>query len=34
MTQPGRKIFVSYRRIDHVDFVERIRDWFVMRYGR
>lgn len=30
----SRKIFVNYRRADHRDFVERIRDWFVMRYGR
>lgn len=30
----SRKIFVNYRRSDNRDFVERIRDWFVMRYGR
>ncbi|HEX2906152.1 MAG TPA: toll/interleukin-1 receptor domain-containing protein [Phototrophicaceae bacterium] len=29
-----RKIFISYRRNDHPDFVERIRDWFLLRYGR
>jgi hypothetical protein len=29
-----RKIFVSYRRVDNADFVERIRDWFMQRYGR
>ncbi|MBC7814114.1 MAG: toll/interleukin-1 receptor domain-containing protein, partial [Burkholderiales bacterium] len=32
--QPERKVFVSYRRIDNPDFVERIRDWFMQRYGR
>ncbi len=26
-------IFISYRRGDEQDFVERIRDWFVQRYG-
>lgn len=31
---PKRKIFMSYRRADSPDFVERIRDWFVLRYGR
>jgi hypothetical protein len=31
---PKRKIFMSYRRVDFPDFVERIRDWFVGRYGR
>lgn len=31
---PPRKIFISYRRSDHPDFVERIRDWFSWRYGR
>ena len=30
----ARKIFISYRRDDHPDFVERIRDWFIMRYER
>jgi hypothetical protein len=29
-----RKIFLSYRRADHPDFVERIRDWFAWKYGR
>jgi hypothetical protein len=29
-----RKIFVNYRRTDNPDFVERIRDWFIQRYGR
>jgi tetratricopeptide (TPR) repeat protein len=29
-----RKIFISYRHDDHADFVERIRDWFIMKYGR
>ncbi len=29
-----RKIFINYRRADNTDFVERIRDWFVLRYGR
>src|SRR5512145_1622371 len=29
-----RRIFISYRRHDHPDFVERIRDWFLLRYGR
>lgn len=33
-THPPRKIFISYRRSDHPDFVERIRDWFSWRYGR
>lgn len=32
--KPKHKLFVNYRRSDHPDFVERIRDWFVMRYGR
>lgn len=31
---PRRNIFMSYRRADSPDFVERIRDWFVLRYGR
>lgn len=31
---PPRKIFISYRRNDNPDFVERIRDWFSWRYGR
>jgi hypothetical protein len=31
---PKRKIFLSYRRADHPDFVERIRDWFAWQYGR
>lgn len=36
MTETGksRKIFVNYRRVDNPDFVERIRDWFISRYGR
>ncbi len=34
MSNSVRKIFISYRRDDHPDFVERIRDWFVIRYGR
>ena len=29
-----RKIFISYRRSDNPDFVDRIRDWFIHRYGR
>ncbi|MCA0455943.1 MAG: toll/interleukin-1 receptor domain-containing protein [Chloroflexi bacterium] len=29
-----RKIFISYRRADNPDFVERIRDWFAWKYGR
>jgi len=35
-TKPARKrrIFINYRRSDNTDFVERIRDWFVLRYGR
>ena len=33
MGQP-RKIFISYRRSDNPDFVDRIRDWFIQRYGR
>jgi len=31
---PKRKIFISYRRADNPDFVERIRDWFAWKYGR
>ncbi|HVU09965.1 MAG TPA: tetratricopeptide repeat protein, partial [Phototrophicaceae bacterium] len=31
---PQRKIFISYRRQDNAEFVERIRDWFIMKYGR
>lgn len=31
---PKRKIFINYRRSDHPDFVERVRDWFLLRYGR
>lgn len=31
---PKRKIFISYRRADSPDFVERIRDWFAWKYGR
>ena len=34
MPIPQRKIFISYRRQDHGDFVERIRDWFIHQYGR
>lgn len=34
MVAPQRKIFISYRRQDFPEFVERIRDWFIMRYGR
>lgn len=34
MTQQVRRVFISYRRADNVDFVERIRDWFIQRYGR
>lgn len=34
MSHPPLKIFISYRRADHADFVERIRDWFVVRYQR
>jgi hypothetical protein len=33
-TYPKRKIFINYRHIDHPDFVERLRDWFALRYGR
>lgn len=33
-TYPKRKIFINYRHHDHPDFVERIRDWFALRYGR
>lgn len=33
-TKPKRNIFISYRRADHPDFVERIRDWFAWKYGR
>jgi TIR domain len=29
-----RRIFISYRRADNPDFVERIRDWFAWKYGR
>ena len=29
-----RKIFISYRRADNPDFADRIRDWFINRYGR
>ena len=32
--KPSRKIFISYRRADNPDFVERIRDWFAWKYGR
>jgi hypothetical protein len=31
---PKRKIFISYRRADNPDFVERVRDWFAWKYGR
>lgn len=31
---PNRRIFINYRRTDHPDFVERIRDWFAWKYGR
>src|SRR4051794_24107154 len=34
MATPPRKIFISYRRQDHPEFVERIRDWLIMKYGR
>src|SRR5579862_5257707 len=34
MASPQRKIFISYRRQDNAEFVERIRDWFIMKYGR
>jgi len=34
MTQPTRKIFISYRQADNADFVYRIRDWLIQRYGR
>lgn len=33
-TSIKRKIFISYRRADNPDFVERIRDWFAWKYGR
>lgn len=33
-TYPKRKIFINYRHLDHPDFVERLRDWFALRYGR
>lgn len=28
------KLFINYRRSDHPDFVEHIRTWFMLRYGR
>ena len=31
---PQPKIFISYRRADEPDFVDRIRDRFIERYGR
>lgn len=34
MTDSKHTIFISYRRSDNPGFVERIRDWFIMRYGR
>ena len=34
MSYPKRKIFINYRHVDHPDFVERLRDWFALRYGR
>jgi tetratricopeptide (TPR) repeat protein len=34
MTQPTRKIFISYRTADNAEFVHRIRDWLMQRYGR
>lgn len=34
MNLRDRKIFISYRRDDHPDFVEHIRDWFMLHYGR
>jgi tetratricopeptide (TPR) repeat protein len=34
MSNAPRKIFISYRRNDEQDFIERIRDWFIQRYGR
>ncbi len=34
MATPSRKIFISYRRQDNPEFVERIRDWFIRPYGR
>ncbi len=34
MTKSNLTVFISYRRDDNADFVERIRDWFMMRYGR
>lgn len=33
-SRPKRTVFFSYRRNDHPDFVERIRDWFIQAYGR
>lgn len=29
-----KKVFISYRRADSPDFVEHIRSWFIIRYGR
>jgi hypothetical protein len=34
MSESKRKIFISYRRDDNADFVERLRDWFIQRYKR
>jgi tetratricopeptide (TPR) repeat protein len=34
MSDPQLRIFISYRRSDNAEFVERIRDWFLHRYGR
>lgn len=32
MTNQKPTVFISYRRADHPDFVERIRDWFVANH--
>ena len=34
MAKRKTKIFISYRRQDNPEFVERIRDWFIIHYGR
>ena len=34
MSDKQLKIFFSYRRDDNSEFVERIRDWFILRYQR
>lgn len=34
MAETSLKLFVNYRRADHRDFVEHMRTWFMIRYGR